>query len=195
VCPEAPWKAAPLLTREQGQELAHEYLRALREGAPKGRLRISDKLPFNFFQLGFAALLFPQARVIHCRRNARDNALSIYLENFNPDQHYATDFGDIAHLRRGYECLMEHWRGALPLRILEVDYEALVADTEAQARRIVDFLGAPWDRRCLEFHQSERAVQTPSRWQVRERIYTRSVQRWRLYAPYLPELEAAFPDP
>jgi hypothetical protein len=90
---------------------------------------------------------------------------------------------------------MEHWRSALPLRILEVDYEALVADTEQQARRIVDFLGAPWDRRCLEFHQSERAVQTPSRWQVRERIYTRSVQRWRSYAPFLPELEAAFPDP
>jgi hypothetical protein len=57
---------------------------------------------------------------------------------------------------------------------------------------MVRFLGAPWDRRCLDFHRSDRPVQTPSRWQVRERIYTSSVERWRLYRPYLPELEAAF---
>jgi tetratricopeptide (TPR) repeat protein len=192
VSPEAPWTAAQGVTGTRHRELAHAYLRALREGAPKGRLRITDKSPFNFFQLGFAALLFPQARVIHCRRDARDNALSIWLENFNPDQRYATDFADIAHLRRGYERLMAHWRDALPLRILEVDYEALVADTEGQARRMVEFLGAPWDRRCLEFHASARAVQTPSRWQVREPIYTRSIERWRAWAPYLPELGSAF---
>jgi hypothetical protein len=193
IAPEAPWQSAQRLERLSSQELAHEYLGALREGAPRGRLRITDKLPFNFFQLGFAALLFPQARVIHCRRDARDNALSIWLENFNADQRYATDFDDIAHLRRGYESLMAHWQATLPLRILEVDYEALVADVEGQARRLVEFVGAPWDRRCLDFHQSARAVQTPSRWQVRERIYTRSVERWRNYAPHLPELLAAFP--
>lgn len=193
VSPHAPWRSAQSIDAAGSRELAYEYLRALREGAPKGRLRITDKSPFNFFQLGFAALLFPQARIIHCRRDARDNALSIWFENFNPDQHYATDFGDIAHLRRGYERLMAHWHDALPLQILDVDYETLVADTEGEARRIVEFLGAPWDRRCLDFHQSERAVQTPSRWQVRERIYTRSVERWRSYAPHLPELTNAFP--
>lgn len=194
VCPEAPWNAAACVDEAQARELAHGYARALRDGAPRGRLRITDKSPFNFFQLALAALLFPHARVIHCRRNARDNALSIWLENFNHDQLYATDFSDLADLRRGYECLMEHWRQALPLRMLEVDYEALVADVDTHARRIIDFLGAPWDRRCLEFHQSERPVQTPSRWQVRERIYTRSVGRWRSYAPHLPELARAFPD-
>jgi tetratricopeptide (TPR) repeat protein len=191
--PDAPWLSATRVTHASGVEFAHEYLRALREGAPRGRLRITDKTPFNFFQLGFAALLFPQARVIHCRRDARDNALSIWLENFNADQRYATDFGDIAHLRKGYERLMSHWQAALPLEILDVDYESLVAGTEREARRIVEFLGAPWDRRCLDFHESARAVQTPSRWQVREPIYTRSVERWRAYAPYLPEIEAAFP--
>jgi tetratricopeptide (TPR) repeat protein len=191
--PDAPWKSAQCVAPATSRELAHEYLRALRDGAPKGRLRITDKSPFNFFQLGFAGLLFPQARVIHCRRNERDNALSIWLENFNHEQHYATDFGDLAHLRGGYERLMGHWREVLPLPILEVDYESLVADAETGARRIVEFLGAPWDRRCLDFHQSDRTVQTPSRWQVRQRIYTSSIGRWRSYAPHLPELEGVFP--
>ncbi len=192
VCPNAPWGAAAAIDAPASLELANLYLRALRDGAARGLLRITDKSPFNFFQLAFAALLFPQARVIHCRRDARDNALSIWLENFNREQHYATDFGDLAHLRHGYERLMEHWQRSLPLAILDVDYEALVADVETQVRRIVDFLGAPWDRRCLDFHNSPRAVQTPSRWQVRERIYTRSVSRWRSYAPFLPALVSAF---
>lgn len=191
-CRAAPWKAASLLEQAQARTSAFAYLRALREGAPRGALRITDKSPFNFFQLAMAALLFPQARVIHCRRSARDNAMSIWLENFNQDQSYATDFDDLAHLRRGYERLMEHWHEALPLPILDVDYEALVADVESETRRLIEFVGAPWDRRCLDFHRNHRAVQTPSRWQVRERIYTRSVNRWRSYAPHLPELLRAF---
>ena len=87
---------------------------------------------------------------------------------------------------------MEHWRHSLPLEILEVRYEDTVADVEAQARRIVGFLGVPWDRRCLDFHGTGRAVQTPSRWQVREPIYGRSVGRWRRYEQLLPEIDAAF---
>jgi tetratricopeptide (TPR) repeat protein len=193
VVPEAPWTASSRIDDRTSRELGFTYLEALRDGAPRGCLRITDKAPFNFFQLGLAALLFPQARVIHCRRGARDNALSIWMENFNSDQHYATDFGDLAHLRAGYERLMAHWRTALPLRILDLDYEALVADLEAGARRMVAFLDAPWDRRCLDFHESGRAVQTPSRWQVRQRIYTGSVGRWKSYAPYLSALEEAFP--
>jgi tetratricopeptide (TPR) repeat protein len=104
-----PWQAASLLNQERSRELALRYLRALRHGAPKGRLRISDKSPLNFFQLAFAALLFPNARAIHCKRNARDNALSIWMENFSPDQGYATDFEDLAFFHAQYERLMAHW--------------------------------------------------------------------------------------
>jgi Flp pilus assembly protein TadD len=190
LCPEAPWNAATHLDLGASRERAREYLRSLREGAPRGRLRITDKSPFNFLQLGLAALLFPQARVIHCRRDARDNALSIWLENFDPGQLYATDFGDLARLRAGHERVMRHWAQVLPLPVLTVDYEALVADLESEARRLIDFLGAPWDRRCLDFHRSGRAVQTPSRWQVRQPLYTRSVARWRQYEPYLPEMNS-----
>jgi tetratricopeptide (TPR) repeat protein len=189
----AMWQAASLLTEAGSMAAAGLYLRALRDGAPKGRLRISDKSPLNLFQLAFAALLVPGARVIHCRRDARDNALSIWMENFNADQQYATDFDDLAFFRGECDRLMAHWRTALPLKMFDMPYERTVADLEGQARRLTAFLGAAWDERCLAFHEAGRAVQTPSRWQVRQPIYARSVGRWRNYAAHLPEMLAAFP--
>jgi len=192
---QLPWQAAILLDQRKSRELALRYLRAMRNGAPKKRLRISDKSPLNFFHLAFAALLFPNARVIHCIRDARDNALSIWMENFNQDQRYATDFDDLGFYRSEYQRLMAHWREHSPLPILDLHYEDLVADLETQTRRLVDFLGTPWDAACLDFHKSERAVQTPSRWQVRQPVYTRSVERWRAYETYLPALVTAFASP
>lgn len=141
-------------------------------------------------QAAFIFCRFPNVRVVHCIRDARDNALSIWMENFNPDQCYATDFNDLAFYREQYERLMAHWRENLSLQILELRYEDTVADVRTQARRLIDFIGAPWDPACLDFHKSERAVQTPSRWQVRQLIYTKSVERWRYYEPYLAELAA-----
>jgi tetratricopeptide (TPR) repeat protein len=188
----APWRAALALDQRSSLAAAHAYLEALRRGAPTKALRISDKSPLNFLHLAFAALLFPNARVIHCTRDIRDTALSVWMENFNPDQQWASDFDDLAFFAGQYRRLMAHWREVLPLPILEVAYEDTVADVEGQARRLLDFLGVPWDDRCLDFHASGRAVQTPSRWQVRQPIYTRSVGRWRRYAEHLPELERAF---
>jgi len=192
---QQPWQAASALDQRQSRALALRYLRALRNGAPKKRLRISDKSPLNFFHLAFAATLFPNARVIHCVRDARDNALSMWMENFSPDQRYATDFDDLAFYRAQYQRLMAHWREHLPLPILELRYEDLVADINTQAQRLIDFLATPWDPACLDFHKSERAVQTPSRWQVRQPIYSRSVERWRAYEAYLPELTQVFQRP
>ena len=186
-----PWQAAAQLAEMASRLVGHKYLRALRRNAPPDYPRISDKQPLNYFHLAFAALLFPNARVIHCRRDARDNALSIWMENFNPDQRYATNFDDLAFFIAQERRLMAHWQSVLPLQILGVQYEEVVADLEAQARRLIEFLGAPWDERCLNFHQQDRAVQTPSRWQVRQPIYTKSVGRWRHYREYLPELERA----
>jgi hypothetical protein len=191
---EAPWRAAAALDEKRSRAAASAYLEALRDGAPRRSLRISDKSPLNFFHLGFAALLLPGARVVHCRRSPADTALSIWLENFNADQRYATDFDDLAFFTALYERVMAHWRDVLPLPTLELQYEETVADLEGRARRLIAFLGAPWDARCLDFHRSARAVQTPSRWQVRQPIHSRSVGRWRLYAEHLPALAAAFPE-
>ena len=189
---DAHWQAAVRLDLPRSRLIAKRYLRQLRDGAPKRRRRISDKSPLNLFNLGFAALLFPNARIVHCRRAARDNALSIWLENFKPDQTYATDFADLAFFQAQCERLMSHWKEALPQPILTMQYEETVADLEGQARRLIDFLGVNWDEACLAFHASDRAVQTPSRWQVRQPIYTRSVDRWKEYVPHLPEIDRVF---
>ncbi|MET0335161.1 MAG: sulfotransferase [Rhizobacter sp.] len=187
--------AATRLDLGTSRATAGTYLHRLRNGAPKGRLRISDKSPLNFFHLGFAALLFPNARVVHCHRSLPDTALSIWMENFNEEQHYATDFGDLAFFAAQYQRLMAHWREVLPLQMLELRYEDMVADSDTQSRRLIDFAGVAWHERCLQFHTVERAVQTPSRWQVREPIYARSVGRWQAYAEHLPELVQAFGNP
>jgi hypothetical protein len=113
------------------------------------------------------------------------------MENFNPDHRYATDFADLAFYRQQYQRLMAHWRVHLPLPTLELRYEDTVADLPGQARRLIEFLDVPWDPRCLEFYRNERAVQTPSRWQVRQPIYASSVGRWLNYREHLPELAMA----
>ncbi|UJP05631.1 MAG: sulfotransferase [Nitrosomonas sp.] len=189
---DLPWQAALRLDAQTVDQLANEYLQALRRNTLSPLRRISDKQPLNFFHLAFVALLFPSTRIIHCTRNVRDNALSIWMENFNVDQEYATDFEDLAYFITQYKRLMAHWQAVLPLNILEMCYEKTVADLDGQARRLIKFLDVPWDEQCLDFHQIDRAVQTPSRWQVRQPIYTRSVNRWERYREYLPTLETAF---
>ncbi len=153
-----------------------------------------DKAPLNFFNVGLFSLMFPRGRVIWCRRDPRDVCLSIYSENFAPSQRYATDLADLAFYHRQHEVLMSHWLETVPERILEVSYESLVAEQEAQTRRILDFVGLNWNVRCLEFYRAERAVQTPSRWQVRQPMYSSSVARWRAYAPWLGPLLSEFGD-
>ena len=91
--------------------------------------------------------------------------------------------------------MMRHWQSVLPVPILELQYERLVSSIETESRRMVDFIGLPWDPACLDFHLSERGVQTPSRWQVKQPVHTRSIGRWRNYEPALqPLLEVLDPD-
>jgi hypothetical protein len=168
------------------QHAAADYLAVATRGAGASAIRIVDKQPYNFFHVGLAALLFPHARVIWCRRDPRDISLSIYSENFSAEAAYAADFGDIACLIEAQEQLMRHWEQVTPLPILEVEYERLVTAIEAESRRIIAFAGLPWDDACLQFHSNPRAVQTPSRWQVRQPVHARSVGRWRNYAQWLP---------
>lgn len=192
---DAPWPdCADALTAGHLYDAAQDYLARLRARAPAGTLRIADKAPLNFYHLGLAALLFPSARVVHCRRSPLDTCLSIYFENFRASQTYATDLADIATTYRGYQRLMAHWRQVLPLPMLELPYEDLVTGLEGSVRGLLDFVQLPWDEGCLAFHQSARAVQTPSRWQVRKPIYASSLARWCHYERHLAPLLAAFPE-
>ena len=147
--------------------------------------RVIDKLPDNILQLGHIAVLFPNARVIICRRDPRDVCLSCYFQRFRDGMAWTYDLADAAARAAEIERLAAYWRGALPLRMLEVHYEALVGDLEGQSRRMVDFLGLDWDAACLTFHTTQRAMQTASFWQVRQPLYASSVGRWRHYSRHI----------
>jgi hypothetical protein len=157
------------------------YRRAMLRNSLPGQTRFVDKAPMNYLLLGLAAEILPDARVIWCRRDPRDIAISIYGENFALGEGFATSLESIGHAINAQHMLMRHWQETSSLPILELDYEVLVADLEGQSRRLVDFLGLPWDPACLAFHQRSLGVQTPSRWQVRQPVHTRSVGRWRNY--------------
>lgn len=153
--------------------------------------RVVDKMPENFFRIGFIATVFPHARIIHARRNPVDTCLSNYFQNFNSGLAFATDLDDIAFYYRQYHRLMQHWHSVLPAdRLIDVPYEDLVADQQGWSRRIIAFLGLEWDARCLDFHTTERRVGTASNIQVRQKIYQTSKARWRHYEKHLGPLLA-----
>jgi len=147
---------------------------------------VVDKMPANFAHLGMIHAALPAARIIHMRRNPIDTCLSVYFQNFHVAHAYANDLDDLAHYHDEYGQLMSHWHAVLPAEsILEVPYEALVSEPQLWSRRMVEFAGLNWDPACLEFHNTRRTVRTFSRWQVRQKINTGSVERWRRYAAHV----------
>ncbi len=183
---------APHLSQEQVADIGQEYIAASGQRAFTTAKRVVDKQPLNFWHLGLIAMVFPNARIIHCSRDIRDCGFSIFTQNFNHQQNWSTDLDDIAHYWQGYRKLMAHWQVVSGLQILDVAYEDTVSGLENQAQRLLDFVGLPWEDNVLNFHESDRAVQTPSRWQVRQPIYKSSKARWRQYESHLgPLIEAA----
>ncbi|MEE8444053.1 MAG: sulfotransferase, partial [Alphaproteobacteria bacterium] len=170
------------------QRIAAHYLKRLREVDSKA-ICITDKMPGNYRNLGLIGRLFPNARVIHCRRNPIDNCLSCFVQNFGAEGlSWSFDLTDLVHQYKSYRRLMGHWRKVFPGRFLEVDYERVVADQEGQSRRLIAFTGLDWDDSCLLFHKSKRAVVTASHSQVRQPIYDTSVGRWKRYGDALAPL-------
>lgn len=155
----------------------------------QGADRVTDKMPHNFLSLGLIHAAFPNARILHVRRNPVDTCLSIYFQNFNCGHSYSFDMEQLVAHYRQYQRLMSHWRRVLPPdRLFEFDYEALIADQEEMSRKLIDFCGLEWDDACLRYYQDGRAVKTPSLHQVRQKIYSSSVERWRNYEPHIAPL-------
>ena len=171
------------------KKLAEDYLRVL-ELQGHGALRVVDKNIFNCDHLGLVHSVFPKARIIYMRRDPIDTCLSCYFQNFSTELDFTLDLADLAHYHTVNQRLMKHWCSALPAgTVLEVPYEELVADQVAWTHKIIDFLELEWDDRCLSFHETDRAVNTASAWQVRQKIYDRSVQRWRHYEKFIGPLK------
>jgi len=175
-----------LLAMDQAlsRSLAAEHLQTLAALAPEA-LRVIDKTPNNFLRLAFIALIFPRARIIHSRRDALDTCVSCYFQNFMVGQEFSYDLVHLGRFYRAYQRLMAHWQAVLPLAMIDIHYEELVAQQEAVSRRLVGFCGLDWDDRCLDYHRTERTVRTASLWQVRQPIYASSVGRWRRYQRHL----------
>ncbi|HKT54325.1 MAG TPA: tetratricopeptide repeat protein [Caulobacteraceae bacterium] len=196
--PKFPAMAAALEPAHY-QQVADTYMADIRGRAGDGALRITDKLLTNFFFAGLINLLFPNAKIIHTRRNPVDTCLSAYTKLFKDDMPHSYDFGELGRYYLKYEELMAHWEQVLPPGVMmTVDYESVTEDLEANARAMVKHVGLEWDDACLAFHKSKRAVKTASVAQVRRPIYKTSVERWRRYGeglqPLLDALNYPRPD-
>jgi tetratricopeptide (TPR) repeat protein len=181
----------PTFTGTQSQELGEIYLDKI---APMldGKDYLVDKMPGNFMNAGLIRMVLPHAKIIHSRRNAVDTCLSMYSKHFGGFHPYCYNMTDLGNYYQSYQVLMAHWREVLPAsHFLEVDYENVVDDIETQTRRMLDFLGLPWDPICLDFYKNERTVKTASVNQVRKPIYSSSSGRWKKHAEQLQPLIAA----
>jgi tetratricopeptide (TPR) repeat protein len=170
-----------------------EATRQYRSGAP----RFIDKNPNNFASVGLLSVALPNARFINTRRHPLDNCFSCYRQLFARGQPFTYDMVELGEYYIEYDRMMRHWHAALPGRVLDVQYEDVVADLEGQARRMLDFCGISWDPACLRFHETERAIRTASSEQVRRPIYDSSIGIWRRYerelAPLVEVLRPVLP--
>jgi len=146
-----------------------------------------DQDPLNFRYMHVIAAMFPQARVVLCRRDRRDTALSLWCQDFaHEDCGFAYDFADIAGYMAGLDELVTHWQRTLSIPIHVCDYEDFVANPDAALARLREFIGMP--NTAAEVSESAAPINSSSIWQARQPVYTRSVGRWRAYAPFVPEL-------
>lgn len=158
-------------------------------------LRFVDKFPGNAFHIALIQLMLPNATIIDVRRDARDCCVSLFAQSFAAGQVYSYDLTDLGRHYSGYRRLMRHVAAVLPGRVLQVDYEALIDDLEAQTRRMLGHCGLGFEPECLRFFANDRAVRTASSEQVRQPIYSDAIERWRRFAPWLGPLLDALDSP
>ena len=158
----------------------------------------TDKMPNNFAYVGFIKTILPNAKIIDARRHPMDSCFGCFKQHFAKGQTFTYDLFELGEFYLEYCELMDHWNSVLPGAVLHVQYEEVVADLDTQVRRILEFCGLPFEESCVNFHETERAVRTASSEQVRQPIYSGSVQTWKRYGEHLDGLreilEPVFPD-
>lgn len=181
------------LSTDSVNQAAEFYLDHIDQLAPDNEAHVTDKMPMNFTYLGLIALLFPQARIIHCTRDPLDTGLSCYFMNFANAEHmgFTQDLKTIGHYYKRYKKLMNHWHQVLPSPIYDLSYEALVSNPDTEIRKLLEFCELPWHPDCLSPHKSREDTKTASYNQVRQPVYTHSIERWRHYEKHLQPLKEA----
>jgi tetratricopeptide (TPR) repeat protein len=196
---ELPWfpELARSLRSFETDELTRigqTYIDRLRERFGSGPRFITDKLVGNWLYIGLIHLALPNARIIRTSRHPYDVCLSAWSSWFVDFHAYCYDMKELATFYRLFHELSDYWDEVLPGKVHHQRYESLIEDPEASVRRLLDFCGLPFDQRCLDFHASERRVRTASSQQVREKLHTKSVERWRHYESHLGEWQAILGD-
>ena len=171
-------------------QLGRNYVTAARQALTRNTPFFIDKLPFNFLYCGLIHRALPEARIIHMVRNPMDTCYAIYKTLFGQAYPFSYDLGELATYYIAYRKLMDHWQKVMPGLILEVAYEDMVTNAEKQARRLIAHCGLQWEPGCLEFHKSRSASTTASAVQIRQPIYSSSIEKWRHYERQLAPLKA-----
>ncbi|MFV1850168.1 MAG: sulfotransferase [Thalassospira sp.] len=200
-CPEHMKIAASPETHEK---IRNVYLAELKRIASdlrpdadieNGNIVVVDKMLGNFDMIGMIVQAIPEARIVHCRRNPIDTCLSCYSMLFRSPVNYSYNQTELAEFYKAYDDQMHYWHETIPSSVLmETKYEDMVADTEHQARKLLEFVDLPWDETVLNFHRNKRSVSTASMVQVRKPIYNSSVKRWKPYAPYIQPMLSVLGD-
>ena len=167
--------------------LGLEYLnrtRRHREGAPY----FTDKMPNNFAHIGLILATMPNAKIIDARRYPLDSCIGCYKQHFARGQTYTYDLFELAEFYLEYDEMMSHWQKVAPDRVLRVQYEDVVNELEDQVRRILDYCKLPYEKGCVDFHQTKRAVRTASSEQVRQPIYSGSIGTWQRFEKHITPL-------
>ena len=179
------------LTADELTGFGEAYIRDTAIHRKRGTPLFIDKMPNNFRHIGLIHLILPNAKIIDARRDPMSNCFSGFKQLFAEGQEFTYGLEEIGQYYRGYVDLMAHWDEVLPGRVLRVDYADVVIDLETQVRRLLDHVGLPFEQACLDFHQSDRAVRTPSSEQVRQPIFTSGLDQWEHYDPWLAPLRGA----
>ena len=187
-------KVVGSLGRAEVDALAHRYLAQTRAHRVLGKTYFVDKMLTNFGHLGLIHLMFPNAPIIDARRHPLACGFSCFKQLFSQGSIFSYNLAEIGRYYRDYHELMAHMDAVLPGRVHRVHYEQLVADPEAEVRRLLDYCGLPFNKQCLRFHESKRAVMTASSEQVRTPIYTDGVNQWRHFEPWLGPLAEPLGD-
>ena len=179
------------LSPQEFRDLGEEYLARAQAHRKTGRPLFIDKLPNNFAHIGLIRLILPNAKVIDVRRHPLGCCFSGFKQHFAVGQPFSYDLADIGRYYADYVELMDHFDANLPGLVHRVIYERLVADPEAEVRRLLDHCGLPFEDTCLHFYENRRAVRTASSEQVRQPIFTDATDHWRHFEPWLAPLKAA----
>lgn len=173
---------------------AEETLTLLNVVAGPSAKRVVDKLPTQYFSMGFTHLCFPNAKFIHCQRHPADSFISAFQNHMSQFHEYSFDQKLYAEAYLTKQALITHWKESFPDKIYELHYEQLVTSPEAVVRELLEFIDLPWDPNCMQYFKNAGTVRTISNDQVRKPIYTSSKARWRKYERYLRPLFAALKE-